>query len=265
MWYFVRLRRLWPAESVLGVAASQLFLSSTLCARARGPPQVVYPILLVILCCRTFFVRVMPDALIMFKPSGDADKSADDSALGFLSRLRTSLREDHSLFAWADRGTWETVETNDDETRREGDQFRIGFEPLFVDFEKATAWFMVYSLVEVRSVIVANYIRFGMIRLFSMTTNCVFRTPDFHETIYCILSEPDAMAAGFTTSRKASKWESFPFILVMAACRLNYFQMIAIAFTAVMVDESAVQLLLFCGLHTLSFFLLVGFKPFANR
>lgn len=138
----------------VGVADSPLCPSSS--ARARADLQVVYPILLVILCCRTFFVRVMPDALILFKASVEAEGSADEGAPSFLSRVRTSLKEDHSLFAWANRGAWETVETDDEETRREGNQFRIGFEPLFVDFEKTTAWFMVYSLVEVRSILEAN-------------------------------------------------------------------------------------------------------------
>lgn len=127
--------------------------------------QVVYPILLVILCCRTFLVRVMPDALIMFEPSVEAEDSAGDGAPTFLSRIRTSLKENHSLFAWANRGAWQTVETDDEETRREGDQFRIGFEPLFVDFEKSTAWFMVYSLLEVRNALIANWIWFWVILL----------------------------------------------------------------------------------------------------
>lgn len=136
--------------------------------------QVVYPILLVILCCRTFFVRVMPDALIFFKPSAEAEDSTGDSAPSFLSRVRTGLREDHSLFAWANRGAWHTVDTDDREIQREGDQFRIGFEPLFVDFEKATAWFMVYSLVEVRNVFTATYCTVGWAMLLSnLTGSCV--------------------------------------------------------------------------------------------
>lgn len=97
----------------------------------------------------------MPDALILFKPRMEAEDGADDGAPSFLSRVRASLREDHSLFAWATRGAWQTVETDDEETRREGDHFRIGFEPLFVDFEKDTAWFTVYSLLEVRRVLAA--------------------------------------------------------------------------------------------------------------
>ncbi|CAN0588780.1 unnamed protein product, partial [Laminaria digitata] len=72
-------------------------------------------------------------------------------------------KESRSLTAWADAGQWVTVEkfhresrpegdgfqiTIDEDARREGDRFRIGFEPLFVDFTKAGSWFMVYSLVQ---------------------------------------------------------------------------------------------------------------------
>lgn len=54
--------------------------------------------------------------------------------------------------------------------------------------------------------------------------------------------------------------------LVVAACPgALTFQITGIACTAVLVDDSVVQLLLVCGLHTLSFLLLVVFKPFANR
>ncbi len=114
---------------------------------------------MVILCFRTFRVRVIPDTLIVYEPKDGAEGNDDrgggggGSSPGFFSRVRTALREDKCLFAWADRGTWKTVETADADTRREGNQFRIGFEPLFVDFEKTTAWFMVYSLVEVTSMV----------------------------------------------------------------------------------------------------------------
>lgn len=57
--------------------------------------------------------------------------------------------EDYSLFSWADRGQWETVQTENREIIREGDWFRIGFEPLFVDYTKRGTWFIVISLVEV--------------------------------------------------------------------------------------------------------------------
>lgn len=105
---------------------------------------------------RTIVVRVRPDSLVVFTPH-DSDNAGEDveggvssaSKPSFFSKVKASCREDHSLFAWADKGTWETAETADEETRREAEWFRIGFEPLFVDFTKAGAWFVAYSLVEV--------------------------------------------------------------------------------------------------------------------
>lgn len=66
-----------------------------------------------------------------------------------LNRFRSSWREDHSLFSWADRGQWETVPTMDGSVQREGDWFRIGFEPVFVDYTKRGSWFVLETLMEV--------------------------------------------------------------------------------------------------------------------
>lgn len=116
---------------------------------------------------RTVFVRVRPDTLVVFTPN-DADDAGEDVEGGFsapkpsfLSRVKAGWKEDQSLFAWANKGTWETAETADEETRREAEWFRIGFEPLFVDFTKAGAWFVAFTMVEVKEwsadVCVATY------------------------------------------------------------------------------------------------------------
>lgn len=118
--------------------------------------QVMYPVLMIAMVYRTFHARVRPDSLIVFVPnSRDNFEAGDYGSDGFrkpslLSRVWTGVKEDHSLFAWADRGAWETVETADEQTRLEGDQFLIGFEPLFVDFTKNGSWFMMFCLLEVR-------------------------------------------------------------------------------------------------------------------
>lgn len=161
--------------------------------------QFLYPILMFAGVLRTYLVRVRPATLIVFTPNTvDDDASAGENAgeaahcssrSGFFSRVKTGLAEDHSLFAWANKGEWETSETADEETRREGQWFRIGFEPLFVDFTQAGAWFVAFTLVE------------------WMALGCI----------------------------------------------------------GALIDESVLQLSLFCGLHTLSFLLLVIFKPLANR
>lgn len=137
---------------------------------------------------RTLRVRVRPDTLIVFKRSSSQDNDGDDDATdngdgdgdanddneanggggsgrgggsersksssgskppSLFARVCTGVKEDHSMFAWADTGQWETAGTTDEEARLEADRFRIGFEPLFVDFTKNGSWFLVYCLLEV--------------------------------------------------------------------------------------------------------------------
>ncbi|CAN0007882.1 unnamed protein product [Ectocarpus fasciculatus] len=166
---------------------------------AAGLALVFYPVLMFVAVLRTFFVRVRPNTLIVFTPNeaedeagggggGDTEEGQRARPSGFLSKVRAGWEEDHSLFAWANKGTWETAETENEGTRREGQWFRIGFEPLFVDFTKSGAWFVAFTLVE---------------------------------------------------------WA-------------------ALGCIGALIDESVLQLSLFCALHTLSFLLLVVFKPFAN-
>ena len=94
-------------------------------------------------------VRVRSDALIVFNPKHDPDDPAASSTPTMFSKAVSSLKKDHSLFTWADKGQWETVKTTDEDITREATWFRIGFEPLFADFTKAGSWFIVYTLVEV--------------------------------------------------------------------------------------------------------------------
>ncbi|CAM9193318.1 unnamed protein product, partial [Ectocarpus sp. 13 AM-2016] len=164
---------------------------------AAGLALVFYPILMFVAVLRTFFVRVRPNTLIVFTSNesdddtgdgGDAEEGQRARPASFLSKVRAGWEEDHSLFAWANKGTWETAETDNEGTRREGQWFRIGFEPLFVDFTKSGAWFVAFTLVE---------------------------------------------------------WA-------------------ALGCIGALIDESVLQLSLFCALHTLSFLLLVVFRPFAN-
>lgn len=70
-----------------------------------------------------------------------------------MSRFKSSWTEDYSLFSWADKGQWETVQTENRQLSREGDRFRIGFEPVFVDYTKRGTCFVMISLVEVGGVV----------------------------------------------------------------------------------------------------------------
>lgn len=110
-----------------------------------------------VMVCRTIIVRVLPDALIVFEPNTDNPidpedgRDDDQQQRSLFSRVKAGWKESHSLFAWADTGEWVTAERADQEARREGDSFRIGFEPIFVDYTKTGSWFMAFSLLQVRN------------------------------------------------------------------------------------------------------------------
>lgn len=54
-------------------------------------------------------------------------------------------------------------------------------------------------------------------------------------------------------------------LCLLSLSALGFLQWAAIALVGVLIDDSVLQLLLFCGLHSVMFFILVCLKPFANR
>eukprot|EP00903_Cladosiphon_okamuranus_P012907 g12051.t1 len=153
--------------------------------------MLVYPVLMIVMVSRTYVSKIRPADHIVFKPvpDGATSEAQGGSSPSFGAKVRESLKEHQSMFAWANKGQWESVKSEEKDIQRERDWFRIGFEPLFVDFTKKGSWFVVYILVE---------------------------------------------------------WA-------------------ALGVVGVVVDNSVLQLSLFCAMHTLSFLLLVVFRPFANR
>eukprot|EP00752_Nemacystus_decipiens_P018572 g16651.t1 len=109
---------------------------------------ILYPVLMTVMVSRSFWMKVRPDDDIVFKASPDDDENSDQSTRGFVATVKASMKQKHSMFSWANKGQWKSVETSDPEVKRERDWFRIGFEPLFVDFTKNGSWFVVYSLIE---------------------------------------------------------------------------------------------------------------------
>ena len=87
-------------------------------------------------------------AVLVFqlKPEDNEDSNEKQS---ILSKVIAGSKQDHSLFAWADKGQWETARLADEDEQRAANWFRIGFEPLFADFTQTGSWFVVYTLVEV--------------------------------------------------------------------------------------------------------------------
>lgn len=144
-----------PIQLSLGRTSSQFFVFHAFSLHfvflAARRVKILYPILMLVMIWRTVLVRVRPeDALINFTPkedAGDDGSSSNDRSL--LSKMKMGWKSDSSLFSWADKGHWETVETSNEDTRRQGNWFRIGFAPVFVDFTKAGSWFVVFGLIEV--------------------------------------------------------------------------------------------------------------------
>ncbi|CAN0228204.1 unnamed protein product [Ectocarpus sp. 6 AP-2014] len=114
---------------------------------------VVYPVLVLGVMLRVIFARVLPPvatglAFAVTQKDSYYTTNGQRGYRGFFSRVRKGLEEDHSAFAWAKKGAWRTVENEDMKEQRLRNWFRIGFEPLFVDYTKAGSWFAVYALME---------------------------------------------------------------------------------------------------------------------
>ncbi|CAM9711290.1 unnamed protein product, partial [Ascophyllum nodosum] len=178
-----------------------------------------YPVLMLVSVWRTVFVRVRSDALIEFKPASN-DESQLDNVRGFFAKFRASWLQDYSLFSWAETGQWQTVEVVDEATQREGNWFRIGFEPLFVDYTKSGSFFAVVTLVESGAnacvgVFVddsaSQLLFFSFIGLFSFTALVIFRP--FANKVVNAMGAFAAASNALTTGLMAASamaWEDGP-------------------------------------------------------
>ncbi len=81
---------------------------------------------------------------------------------------------------------------------------------------------------------------------------------------------PFAFVASLSSSTELAMMCLFFFIVTLTTCALplhglSLLQWAALGCIGALIDESVLQLSLFCGLHSISFFLLVFVKPLANR
>ncbi|CAN0463533.1 unnamed protein product, partial [Ectocarpus sp. 12 AP-2014] len=111
-----------------------------------------FPVLMTFNVMCTFFGKIRSKDHIVFILSADdaveAESDLYTSVRSFGSKVRHGLKESYSMFAWSNKGEWGSVDTPDEEDKRARDWFRIGFEPLFVDFTGAGSWFAIYALIE---------------------------------------------------------------------------------------------------------------------
>ncbi|CAB1104649.1 unnamed protein product [Ectocarpus sp. CCAP 1310/34] len=285
---------------------------------------VLYPVLMFAMVARTHRVRVRSDALIVFV--SNENRVTWMGKKEFFSKLLAGSRKDFSLFAWADKGQWETVQTSDVNARRDADWFRIGFEPLFADFTQAGSWFILYTLMEFFSKLLAgsrkdfslfawadkgqwetvqtsdvnarrdaDWFRIGFEPLFadftqagswfilytlmeaSLTPNVAgtgsTSTVDEIQPVMTLTMSSVSPGWQVTKLRKDSLARSTKYTITFTGaltCRWGNFEVSLMkwaffAIVGVLVDNSAVQLGLFCAMHSSTFILLVVFKPFANR
>lgn len=246
-------------------------------------PQLLFPVLMFVMVWRTIAVRVLPDALIDFKPCSPEEGSDSRS---FALRLRASWTEGQSIFSWADKGRWQSVDTSDDDTRREANRFRIGFEPVFVDFTKTGTWFVVISLAQVRATMSGLSFTRGCCSIVGMRLWCllylnvlvvklkqssIWACLAFHR-LRCwaarvptlTVNSPANIGSAYFDS-KHCLGQSAQCLLIRGVDVLLLAQWAALACVGVLIDSSVVQLLFFSCIHGVSFVILVVLRPFANK
>ena len=121
--------------------------------------------------CRTIIARVGPDDLITFE-SSDLVDGIDEDKRSYFSCVKTGLKESGSFFAWADKGQWTTTERVPQDTRKEGDSFRIGFEPIFLDYSYDGSWLLAFVLAQVRRLETTQSNWRHPCRVFAMSSSC---------------------------------------------------------------------------------------------
>lgn len=115
-----------------------------------------YPLLMFVAVWHTLRKWIHPGISVVFTTNDTADSGSATGSPGFFSKLKTSIVDDQSMLSWADKGAWETGEATNPQDVQERDWFRIGFEPMFVDYTKSGTWFILFSMIEVRPVCIAS-------------------------------------------------------------------------------------------------------------
>lgn len=116
----------------------------------------LYPLLMFVAVWHTLRKWIHPGVSVVFTTNASAGDGSVTVSPGFFSKLKTSIVDDRSMLSWADKGAWETGAAADSQAVQGRDWFRIGFEPMFVDYTKSGTWFILFSMIEVRPVYIMS-------------------------------------------------------------------------------------------------------------
>ncbi|CAN0375480.1 unnamed protein product, partial [Hapterophycus canaliculatus] len=135
--------------------------------------QFVFPIIMIFYVGRIVWSRVKPtEGPVTFEESltararrgGDVEGAPRKRCwcINLCQGFRDGWRNGESVFEWADKGAWRCRE--DEKVDFEGRKFRIGFEPLFVDFTQTGAIYVTFLLFKWFALgIVAGVIGLGVV------------------------------------------------------------------------------------------------------
>ncbi|CAM9933272.1 unnamed protein product, partial [Sphacelaria rigidula] len=111
-----------------------------------GFAMFIFPIMMIVWVSRIVLSRIRPQ----YGPVDYEHRWANESerpkvrVVNFFKGVGHGWRTGDSVFSWADQGAWK-CRTREDEDL-DGRKFRIGFEPLFVDFTKRGAVYIVFMM-----------------------------------------------------------------------------------------------------------------------
>ncbi|CAM9746535.1 unnamed protein product [Choristocarpus tenellus] len=150
--------------------------------------MLAFPVLMVVMVLRTIYVRVLPGDLLIFRNSHDhgTAKAENGNSEGIGTKARSLIHSSTkygcpstrckklsshlllqlnnlfgyamrillavAIFSWADHGRWENAQLSDEIKCREAEWFRIGFEPIFIDFNRTGSIYFALFLIKCFSV-----------------------------------------------------------------------------------------------------------------
>lgn len=130
---------------IMGTTLLATFFPSGYTTAPSHTYQGLYALFLFCTTWRIISIRIRPENIVKF---AHRDRDVPRSIRAVWNHIKSG-----TLLSLADKGAWETVMGGDDQSEkvREWDWFRIGFEPMFVDYTASGTWFVFVLLVEVSS------------------------------------------------------------------------------------------------------------------